>query len=178
MNYSLVCAAVICSVSNINLLGGTVAYWLECSACNVESTGSNLVQESYSVRTLSKLFAHNCSAVSANVFSHFLHAAYKLTSGPWHVSQHLTTLWKLLCLTSVGLVNNWRDVIFCKFSVWLSKLFFHSFIRSGYFYSTSSSPLLLRCAPNYSIDTVSKLTRWSATANCEWRICPRFLRGG
>jgi len=32
------------------------------------------------------------------------------------------------------------------------------FIYSGYFYSTSSSPLLLRVAPDYSIDTVSELT--------------------
>ena len=32
----------------------------------------------------------------------------------------------------------------------------HSFIHSGYFYSASSSPLLLRGAPNYSIDTVSE----------------------
>src|SRR6218665_2883997 len=37
----------------------------------------------------------------------------------------------------------------------------HSFIHSGYFYSTSSSPLLLRGTPNYSIDTVSELTRRS-----------------
>jgi len=38
----------------------------------------------------------------------------------------------------------------------------HSFIHSRYFYSTSLSPLLLRGTPNY-IDTVSELTRWSAT---------------
>src|SRR6218665_982211 len=42
--------------------------------------------------------------------------------------------------------------------------FHHHF---GYFYSTSSSPLLLRGAPDYSIDTVSELTRRSATGNCE-----------
>jgi len=30
-----------------------------------------------------------------------------------------------------------------------------SFINSGYFYSASSSPLLFRGAPDYSIDTVS-----------------------
>ena len=40
----------------------------------------------------------------------------------------------------------------------------HSFTRSGYFYSASSSPLLLRGAPNYSIDTVSELTCLSATS--------------
>ena len=37
----------------------------------------------------------------------------------------------------------------------------HSFIHSGYFYSASSSPLLL------SIDTVSELTFRSAIDNCE-----------
>jgi len=57
-------------------------------------------------------------------------------------------------------------------------LLIHSFIHSGYFYSASSSPLLLRGAPDYSIDTVSELTRRSATGNCEWRICPRSLHGG
>jgi len=36
---------------------------------------------------------------------------------------------------------------------------FHSFIHSGYFYSASSSPLIRSGVPNYSIDTVSKLTR-------------------
>jgi len=49
------------------------------------------------------------------------------------------------------------------------------FIHSGYFYGASSSPLLLRGAPDYSIDTVSELTRQSTTGNCEWRTCPRFL---
>src|SRR6218665_796095 len=42
-----------------------------------------------------------------------------------------------------------------------------SFNHSRYFYSTSSSPLLLRGAPDYGIDTVSELTRRSATGNCE-----------
>src|SRR6218665_1722224 len=37
------------------------------------------------------------------------------------------------------------------------------FIHSGYFYSASSSLLLLRGAPNYRIYTVSELTRRSAT---------------
>src|SRR6218665_2614895 len=32
----------------------------------------------------------------------------------------------------------------------------HSFIHSGHFYSTPSSPLLLRGAPDYSTDTVSE----------------------
>jgi len=42
-------------------------------------------------------------------------------------------------------------------------------IHSRYFYSTSSSPLLLRGTPDCSIDTVSELTRCSATINHEWR---------
>jgi len=45
----------------------------------------------------------------------------------------------------------------------------NTFIHSGYFYTTFSNPLLLRDMPNYSIDSVSELTRWSATGNCEWR---------
>ena len=32
--------------------------------------------------------------------------------------------------------------------------FIHSFIHSGHFYSAPSSPLLLRGAPDYSMDTV------------------------
>ena len=32
----------------------------------------------------------------------------------------------------------------------------HSFIHSGYFYSASASPQLLRSTPNYSTDTLSK----------------------
>jgi len=31
--------------------------------------------------------------------------------------------------------------------------------------------------PDYSIDTVTELTRWSATGNCEWWTCPRSLLG-
>jgi len=41
------------------------------------------------------------------------------------------------------------------------------FIHSGYLYGASSSSLLLRGAPDYSIDTVSELTHRSATGNCE-----------
>ena len=52
-----------------------------------------------------------------------------------------------------------------------------SFIHSGYFYSTSSSPLLLRGTPNYSIYIVLELTCRTATGNYEWRTCPRSLRG-
>jgi len=49
----------------------------------------------------------------------------------------------------------------------------HSFIHSGYFYSASFNPLLLRGAPDCSIDTVSELTRRNATCIYEWRACPR-----
>ena len=34
--------------------------------------------------------------------------------------------------------------------------YIHSFIHSGHFYSAPSSPLLLRGAPDYSMDTVSE----------------------
>ena len=40
-----------------------------------------------------------------------------------------------------------------------------SFIHSEYFCNASSSPLLLRGAPEYSIDTL--LTHRSATGNCK-----------
>src|SRR6218665_222247 len=43
----------------------------------------------------------------------------------------------------------------------------HSLIHSGYLYSASSSPILLRGAPDYSIDTVSELIRRSARGNCQ-----------
>src|SRR6218665_2044590 len=56
----------------------------------------------------------------------------------------------LFCLSSI-----------CKFLI-LCHTLCHSFVHSGYFYSASSSPLLLRDAPDYSIDTVSELTRRSA----------------
>jgi len=55
---------------------------------------------------------------------------------------------------------------------------YNAFIHSVYFYSASSSPILLRGAPDYIIDTVLELTHWSATGNCEWRTCPRSLYGG
>ena len=64
--------------------------------------------------------------------------------------------------------------------IYVMGLFFHqtfphSFIHCGYFYSASSS-LLLRGAPNYSIDTVPELIRRRATGNYKWRTCPRSLR--
>ena len=39
------------------------------------------------------------------------------------------------------------------------------FIYSGCFRSATSSPLLLRGAPDYNIDTVSELTRQDARGN-------------
>ena|SRR6218665_490268 len=42
-----------------------------------------------------------------------------------------------------------------------------AFINSGYFYSASSSPLLVRGAPDDSIDTVLELTRQSTADNYE-----------
>ena len=70
-------------------------------------------------------------------------------------------------------LKKWVDGInYCYFK-WI-----YSFIYSDYFYSTSSSPLLLRCAPDYSIGTVSEITSRCATGNCEWRTCPRSIHGG
>jgi len=43
----------------------------------------------------------------------------------------------------------------------------NSFIHSGYFYSTPSSPLLLRGAPDYSTDTVSEFHAPKRTGNCK-----------
>jgi len=54
----------------------------------------------------------------------------------------------------------------------------NSYIHSRYFYIASSSPLLLKGTPDYSIDTLLELTCRSATFNCEWRTCPKSLRGG
>ena len=52
----------------------------------------------------------------------------------------------------------------------------HSFIHSGYFYSPLSSLLLLlRGAPDYSIDIVSELTRRSPTGNFDWGTYSRSL---
>src|SRR6218665_3993744 len=42
---------------------GMMAYWLVRLVCNVDSTGSSLVRDSYCVGTLRKYFAHNCSAI-------------------------------------------------------------------------------------------------------------------
>jgi len=61
----------------------------------------------------------------------------------------------------------------------VSKRVHNSFIHSGYFYSASSCPRLLRGAPDYNSDTETEITRQSTTAgNSEWRKCPWTLRGG
>src|SRR6218665_98371 len=54
------------------------------------------------------------------------------------------------------------------------------FIHSGHFYSASSSPLLLRSAPGTArIAYFARVSRRSATGNCELRTCPRpGLHGG
>jgi len=54
----------------------------------------------------------------------------------------------------------------------------NSFIHSGYFHSASSSPLLLKGTPDYSIDTALEWICRSATGNCEWRTWPRSVRDG
>ena len=48
--------------------------------------------------------------------------------------------------------------------------FLDLFIYSGYLYSASSSPLLLRGASDYSVDSVSELTRLSARGKYKWRL--------
>jgi len=56
----------------------------------------------------------------------------------------------------------------------------YKYIHSGYFYLSSSSPLLLRDAPDEGIDTVSKLTHRNATGmQLRAKDLPyRSLRGG
>ena len=51
----------------------------------------------------------------------------------------------------------------------------HPLSHSGYFYSASSNPLLLRGAPDYSIDTVSEWTRRSARGKLG--NCPNVATG-
>jgi len=53
-------------------------------------------------------------------------------------------------------------------------MYIYILIHSGFLYGASSSHILIG-SPDYSIDTVSELTRRSATGNCEWRTCPRSL---
>ena len=72
------------------------------------------------------------------------------------------------------LIASCHEMYFCL----QSKTIPCSFIRSGYFYSASSSPLLFSGTPDYIIDTVLELIHWNVTGICEWRTCPRSLRGG
>jgi len=76
---------------------------------------------------------------------------------------------------SPSMINNYNLISTIIILLW--KALYHSFIHSGYFHIASSTRLQLRGAPDYSIDTVSELTRWNATGNCEWKTCPRSLRG-
>ena len=77
--------------------------------------------------------------------------------------------WKSLKNRSVNIFScNVQSCLFFLASA------FPSFIHSGYLYSaaTSSSPLLLRGAPDTERILCLSFTR-SATGNCEWRTCPR-----
>src|SRR6218665_3104968 len=62
-----------------------------------------------------------------------------------------------LCLIPLHFCLTPSDIIVTK-SVWCSgnSPVFHSFIHSGHFYSTPSSPIPLSGAPDYSTDTVSE----------------------
>src|SRR6218665_1506183 len=51
-------------------------------------------------------------------------------------------------------------------------LFIHSFINSGNFYSASSSPHLLRGAPDYITRILYRSFKPKRTGNCRLRTCP------
>src|SRR6218665_3299549 len=53
--------------------------------------------------------------------------------------------------------------------------YFISFIHSGHFYSTSSSPLYYSGALPTQHGYCAGVSRRSATGNCELRTCPRSL---
>src|SRR6218665_3780621 len=56
------------ATQNIIHMGGTpVAYHLERSACNVDSTGSSLDRDSYCAATLSQSYTRNCSAIISHL---------------------------------------------------------------------------------------------------------------
>jgi len=57
--------------------------------------------------------------------------------------------------------------------LYLCKYSFNSFVPSVDFYSTSSS-LLLEVLPAQHGYCV-RVSRRSATGNCKWRTCPRYL---
>ena len=73
-------------------------------------------------------------------------------------------MWKSNLFSFQYLVNSNLDDI--PWSYNFIKLL--KFINSGYFYSTSSSPLLFRGTHEYSIDPVSELTCWCAIGKYEW----------
>jgi len=57
----------------------------------------------------------------------------------------------------------------------------HLFIHSGYFYSATVLPLqVLYYSEAFPTQHgyCARISRRSATGNCEWRTCPRSLRGG
>src|SRR6218665_1286259 len=60
---------------------------------------------------------------------------------------------------NISLLNTFVSSFIC--------IFIHSFIHSGHFYSTPSSPLLPRGAPDYSTDTVSE---FHAEANRQLQV--------
>jgi len=99
-----------------------------------------------------------------------------LASSFFHtVSVRLSTT---VCLSCYLCVNQFFSFLLKqRLAQCLTRWRVFSLIHSGYLYSASSSSLLLRGAPDYSIDTVSEYIRRSATGNCEWRTCPRSLRG-
>src|SRR6218665_1430858 len=61
-------------------------------------------------------------------------------------------VWLLYKISTLKINNNVIEYV--PHISCLSFACIHSFIYSGHFYSASSSPLLLRGAPNYNTDTV------------------------
>src|SRR6218665_172172 len=72
---------------------------------------------------------------------------------------HIALSHSTLGFERYALENSLTNLCHTKYRKTLGIAFHYIFIHSGYFYSASSSPVLLRCAPNYCIDTVSELTR-------------------
>jgi len=85
------------------------------------------------------------------LFATFSHTASDIKSEAVGVS--------LAVKVNLNHVKHHLNLAICRMPYHLTR---NSFIHSGYFYSTSSSPLILRFTPDYSIDTVSELTRQSA----------------
>ena len=62
---------------------------------------------------------------------------------------------------TLGKITVWKTTDYCMHAddeVWSTDNHFHSFVHSGYFYSASSSPLLLRAAPD-----TARILYWSFT---------------